>query len=152
MSVPGVVGEEVGMNKKMIRCLIADKDLDEIANLRAMLLSCQMDVVLKIAESHTAEQAVDICRSKPADVVLMDIVFGMQGMSGLQAAALIWKEHPQTVIVIRGCHREDAIIDCLLAWKPADAELFFLPKAASEAESGSILRQALKLVARRVES
>jgi DNA-binding NarL/FixJ family response regulator len=146
MNVPLTVGQGVGMSKRVVRCLIADDDTNEIAAVRGLLVSCHTGIALKIAESQTAEQAVDICRQKQVDVVFLDVVFGVQGMSGLQAAAVILKECPHTVIVIRGKHREDTIIDGLRACKPAGARLFFLPKAATEAEAESILLNVLSTV------
>jgi CheY-like chemotaxis protein len=148
---PEMVGEElVRLNeedrKRVIRCLIADDDADEIDTVRELLVSCRTDTDIKIGECFTAEQAVDRCRDSVIDVVFLDVIFGAQRISGLQAAALILKERPKTVIVIRGNHAEDTILAGLRLCNPMGAKVFFMPKSATDAEAREIVCEVLRTV------
>ena len=50
-----------------------------------------------IGEAATGNQAVELCRSEPVDLVLLDI--SMPGLNGLEAAGMLARfEHPPAVI------------------------------------------------------
>ncbi|MDX1657384.1 MAG: response regulator transcription factor [Nitriliruptorales bacterium] len=76
--------------------LIVDDESDVRLTLRTVLRSSeQLEVVGEAADGH---EAIDMTRELEPDIVLLDLM--MPEMDGREAAPIIFREHPRTMIVI----------------------------------------------------
>lgn len=81
--------------------------VDDHAILRAGLkqvLSEAGDIAV-VAEANTANDAIKLCRTQEADVMLLDIT--LPDRSGIEALQYIKKENPKLAILMLSMHRED---------------------------------------------
>jgi DNA-binding NarL/FixJ family response regulator len=91
---------------KPIRVVLADDHALVRAGFRALLQSLpDMEVV---AEAGDGREALRLITLHQPDVVLMDI--GMPGLNGLEAAARVVEESPQTRIIILSMHATEEYV------------------------------------------
>ena len=116
--------------------LLADDHTLVRAGLRALLEGLpEVSTVLEASDGHDALAA--IARHRP-DVVLMDIA--MPGLNGLEAAAVVSREHPGTRTIVLSMHGTDAYV--LQALRAGAAG--YLLKDAAVAELPLALRAVLR--------
>jgi DNA-binding NarL/FixJ family response regulator len=119
-----------------LRILLADDHTLVRAGIRALLET--FPDVMVVAETGDGREAVELAGAKGANIVLMDIA--MPGLTGLEAAARIVKEHPQIRVVILSMHANEEYIRQALR---AGASGYLLKDAAT-----TELELALRAVAR----
>ena len=88
---------------KQINVLIADDHAILRAGLRQVL--SETEDIHVIAEAGTANDAIKLCRTHPADVMLLDIT--LPDRSGIEALQYIKKDNPQLSVLMLSLHRED---------------------------------------------
>lgn len=88
---------------KKINVIIADDHAILRTGLRQIL--SETDDVTVIAEAQTANEAIKLCRSPEANVLLLDI--SLPDRSGLEALKYIKKENPHIAVLMLSMHRED---------------------------------------------
>lgn len=66
-----------------------------------------------IGDFETAEEFIDVFKTKPSDVVIMDL--GLPKMNGLQATKLIKEMSPETKVIILTSHENDDEVLAALA-------------------------------------
>ena len=66
-----------------------------------------------ISDFETAEEFIDVFKSKPSDVVIMDL--GLPKMNGLQATKLVKELSPDTKVIILTSHENDDEVLAALA-------------------------------------
>ena len=123
------------MNKQ-INVLIADDHAILRAGLRQVL--SETEDIHVIAEAGTANDAIKLCRTHPADVMLLDIT--LPDRSGIEALQYIKKDNPHISVLMLSMHREDQY--ALRALK-AGASGYLCKQSASDE-----LVDAIRLVAK----
>lgn len=88
---------------KPINVLIADDHAILRAGLRQVL--SETEDIHVIAEASNANDAVKLCRTHDADVVLLDIT--LPDRSGIEALQYIKKDNPHISVLMLSMHRED---------------------------------------------
>ncbi|MGJ8620954.1 MAG: response regulator [Methylophilaceae bacterium] len=88
---------------KQINVLIADDHAILRAGLKQVL--SETEDIHVIAEAATANDAIKLCRTHPADVMLLDIT--LPDRSGIEALQYIKKDNPQISVLMLSMHRED---------------------------------------------
>lgn len=88
---------------KQINVLIADDHAILRAGLRQVL--SETEDIHVVAEAGTANDAIKLCRTHPADVMLLDIT--LPDRSGIEALQYIKKDNPQISVLMLSMHRED---------------------------------------------
>ncbi len=121
---------------KQINVLIADDHAILRAGLRQVL--SETEDIHVIAEASTANDAIKLCRTHPADVMLLDIT--LPDRSGIEALQYIKKDNPQISVLMLSMHREDQY--ALRALK-AGASGYLCKQSASDE-----LVDAIRLVAK----
>jgi DNA-binding NarL/FixJ family response regulator len=119
-----------------MRILLADDHTLVRAGIRALVESIQGVEV--VAETGDGREALDLIRALRPDVALMDI--GMPGLNGLELAARVAAECPDTRLIVLSMHASEAYVGQALRAGVAG----YLIKDASAAE----LPLALSAVAR----
>lgn len=120
----------------MIRVLLAEDHHLVRAGLRA-LLDPLPDIEV-VAEAGDGREALALLKSRPADVVILDI--SMPGMNGLEAAARMADEAPATKVVILTMHsNEEYVLRALRAGVAG-----FLLKDAGTAELEGAIRSVVR--------
>jgi DNA-binding NarL/FixJ family response regulator len=123
-------------HSKTIRVLLADDHTLFRAGIRALL---EKRVGLNVVgEAGDGREVLKLCRSCPADVVLMDP--GMPSLNGMEATARLTREFPQVRVIILSSQHSDE--DVAQAWK-AGARGYLLKQAAPDE-----LHDAIQEVAR----
>lgn len=97
------VRRSVPLEEGNLRVVIADDDARFRKVLRG-ILQVKGDIEI-LGEAGDGEEAVDLCRQRHPDVVLMDI--SMPNMNGLAATLLIKSELPHSKVILLTVH-EDA--------------------------------------------
>jgi DNA-binding NarL/FixJ family response regulator len=121
---------------KQINVLIADDHAILRAGLRQVL--SETEDIHVIAEAGTANDAIKLCRTHPADVMLLDIT--LPDRSGIEALQYIKKDNPHISVLMLSMHREDQY--ALRALK-AGASGYLCKQSASDE-----LVDAIRLVAK----
>ena len=94
-----------------IKVLIADDHVLIRQGLKTLL---ELSGIKVIAEASDGQGAINICRTEPIDVVLMDI--NMPHVSGVQATQVIKKEKPDIgIIALTMSENDKDICDMILA-------------------------------------
>ncbi len=94
-----------------LRILLADDHALVRAGIRALLE--QMPDIEVVGEAGDGREALALVKTLRPDVLLMDIA--MAGMSGLEAAAQVKKEHPGVKVIILSMHaNEEYVMQALL--------------------------------------
>jgi two-component system, NarL family, invasion response regulator UvrY len=88
---------------KQINVLIADDHAILRAGLRQVL--SETEDIHVLAEASSANDAIKLCRTHNADVLLLDIT--LPDRSGIEALQYIKKENPLISILMLSMHRED---------------------------------------------
>jgi DNA-binding NarL/FixJ family response regulator len=110
---------------RSIRALVVDDDARFRVALAAVLALDERFVV--IGEAASGEAAVDLARSTPCDLVVLDV--RMPGIGGLAAAAALREARPDAVVVL-------VSTDAISARSAIDAGAdCFLPKMALDADA-----------------
>jgi NarL family two-component system response regulator LiaR len=111
---------------------------------------------------HDAEAAIEVCSEQLPDVVLMDIVFKGDGLSGIEATRRIKEVSPSTKVVIMTAHDDDRLLveaveagaSGFLGKDEAAQELLSAAKAAADGEvliDPATLTRLLAQVAREIQ-
>jgi DNA-binding NarL/FixJ family response regulator len=87
----------------MIRALIADDHAVVLKGLK-QVLSDTPDIAV-VAEANTGQQVLDIIRTKPVDVVVLDIA--MPDGNGLDVLRSLKRERPSLPVVVLSMHSEE---------------------------------------------
>jgi DNA-binding NarL/FixJ family response regulator len=96
---------------RALRLLLADDHTLVRAGLRKLLE--EIEGVTVVAEADNGEQAVALAAQHRPDIALLDI--GMPGMNGLQAAAAILRDLPDTRVLMLSMHADEAYVSRALA-------------------------------------
>ncbi len=88
---------------KQIHVLIADDHAILRAGLKQVL--SETEDIHVVAEASTANDAIKLCRTHHADVMLLDIT--LPDRSGIEALQYIKKDNPQISVLMLSMHRED---------------------------------------------
>lgn len=121
-------------NEKQIRIMIVDDHAVVRSGLAAFLLA--FDDLNLVAEAGSGEEAVDLCRRRDVDVVLMDLV--MPGMDGAEATQAIRANCPAAqVIALTSFKEEDLVQRALQA-----GAISYLLKNVTAAELAGAIRAA----------
>ena len=116
--------------------LLADDHTLVRAGLRALLAG--LPEVGTVLEASDGREALDVIAAHGPAVVLMDIA--MPGLNGLEAAALVSRDHPGTRTIVLSMHGTDAYV--LQALRAGAAG--YLLKDAAVAELPLALRAVLR--------
>jgi DNA-binding NarL/FixJ family response regulator len=81
-----------------IRLLICD-DHKVLTDALALIVGSDPDIQLVADPVQDPDDAIEICRTSPPDVVLMDLVLNAR-LDGIEATRIIKDEHPETNVVI----------------------------------------------------
>lgn len=95
---------------KPIRVMIVDDHAVVRSGLSAFLTV--FDDLEMVAEAGSGAQAVQICREKQPDVVLMDLI--MPGMDGAETTAAIKEAHPDVQVIALTSFREEELVQSAL--------------------------------------
>ncbi|HJU05109.1 MAG TPA: response regulator transcription factor [Nitrospiraceae bacterium] len=87
----------------MIRALIADDHAVVLKGLK-QVLSDTPDIAV-VAEANTGQQVLDLIRTKPVDVVVLDIA--MPDGNGLDVLRSLKRERPSLPVVVLSMHSEE---------------------------------------------
>ena len=90
----------------MSRLLLVDDHAIVRSGLRRLLES--LDVITKIDECASGEEAYQFLRNTTADIIIMDI--SMPGKGGIESTSLIKKRYPKTKILILSMHDSTIMI------------------------------------------
>src|SRR5574344_837321 len=97
------------MSEKIKLYLIEDYFLTKISYTKHFEISEEFDL---LASFSTAEDCIESLKTKPVDVVLVDL--GLPKMNGIEATKIITKEFPNTKCIILTSHEKDEeVIACL---------------------------------------
>lgn len=101
-------------------------------------LDAQPDIEV-IGEASSGEEAVEVARERPPDVVLMDLI--MPGMDGVEATRQVKQVSPRTqVIVLTSYHQDEHIFPAIragaLSYLLKDVEPAALAEAVRQAAAG----------------
>lgn len=101
-------------------------------------LDAQPDIEV-IGEASSGEEAVEVARERPPDVVLMDLI--MPGMDGVEATRQVKQVSPRTqVIVLTSYHQDEHIFPAIragaLSYLLKDVEPTALAEAVRQAAAG----------------
>ena len=119
-----------------VRVLLAEDHALVRAGLRSLLK--ELGGVEVVGEAGDGHEALRLVAELRPDVVLLDI--SMPGLSGLEVAARVVREHPDTKVLVLSMHRnEEYVLEALRAGAAG-----YLLKDADAAE----LKLALRAVAR----
>lgn len=88
---------------KQVNIIIVDDHAILRAGLKQVLSEDEQFQV--VAEGGTANEAIQLARSKKADVLLLDIT--LPDRSGIEALQLIKKDNPDLSVLMLSMHRED---------------------------------------------
>jgi DNA-binding NarL/FixJ family response regulator len=105
------------------RVLLADDHVLVRAGIRALLDT--MDDIEVIGEASDGRAALELVARDQPDVVLMDI--SMPGLNGLDATAIIARDHPGTRVIILSMHGSEVSVQQALG---AGAAGYLLKEAA----------------------
>jgi len=119
-----------------MRILLADDHALVRAGLRALL--AELPDVEVVAEAGDGHEAIGLIREKKPDVALVDVT--MPKLNGIEVAARVKKEMPETRVVIVSMHADDAYVHRALVAGAAG----YLLKTADRAE----LEMALRAIGR----
>ena len=89
----------------MLRVLLADDHPVVRQGLRALLETHGITVV---GEAENGREAVELARTKPADIAILDI--GMPELNGLDALRAIRREAPRLRVILLTIHDDDAYV------------------------------------------
>lgn len=92
-----------------------------------------------VAEAATGEEALEVLREHPIDVVLLDIA--LPGMSGMTAAHKMHEQHPKAQLIVLSMYKEEEYVAGALR---AGASGYVLKDATKDE-----LRMAIEAVRRR---
>ena len=91
--------------------IVEDHELTRFG-LKTAFESC--DFLENIHEAESAEKAIDIVKSTPIDLVIMDL--GLPGMNGIEASKLIKNYNHEIKIVVLTSHNDvQEVLNCLKA-------------------------------------
>ena len=105
------------------RVLLADDHVLVRAGIRALLDT--MEEIEVIGEASDGRAALDLVERDKPDVVLMDI--SMSGLNGLDATAIVARDHPATRVIILSMHGGEVSVQQALE---AGAAGYLLKEAA----------------------
>ena len=92
---------------KVLKVLLVDDEALARQRLRALLVACLDTPTQVVGEAQTAEQALEMVRSRDVDLLLLDI--RMPGRDGLQLAAIADAEFAQVVFEVH-----EHLVECRL--------------------------------------
>jgi DNA-binding NarL/FixJ family response regulator len=92
----------------MIRILICD-DHRVLTDALVMVVEADRELEMVAPPVHSTQEALEICRRSPPDVVLMDVSFE-GGPSGLEATRQIRDACPSTSVVIMTAHHDERLL------------------------------------------
>jgi DNA-binding NarL/FixJ family response regulator len=92
----------------MIRILICD-DHRVLTDALVMVVEADRELEMVAPPVHPTQEALEICRRSPPDVVLMDVSFE-GGPSGLEATRQIRDACPSTSVVIMTAHHDERLL------------------------------------------
>ena len=105
------------------RVLLADDHVLVRAGIRALLDT--MDDIEVIGEASDGREALALVGQHKPDVILMDI--SMSGLNGLDATAIVARDHPDTRVIILSMHAGESSVQQALG---AGAAGYLLKEAA----------------------
>jgi NarL family two-component system response regulator LiaR len=128
-------------DRKHVTLLICD-DHRVLTDALATVVGLDDTLELVAPPVHDAESAIALCLEHLPDVVLMDIEFKGDGMSGIEATRKIKEASPSTNVVIMTAHDDDRLlVDAVeagasgfLGKDEAAEELLSAAKAAADGE------------------
>lgn len=96
--------------KKKLAVLIVDDESELRKSIASLLLNLGSEIEFELQEAANGLQAVQTFKSRPWDLVLMDVK--MPELNGLEALSIIKEHDPRTFVVIMTAHSnlEDAIL------------------------------------------
>ncbi len=123
---------EMSSITKRLRLLLADDHVLVRSGIRALLE--RLENVTVIAEASDAREALHLAQLHQPDIAIMDIA--MPGLNGIDGAARLRSEVPQTRVIILSMHaHEEYVLQALRAGAQG-----YLPKKAVTAELAAALR------------
>lgn len=118
-------------NTSPIRILLVD-DHAMVRRGLAAFLSVYDDLEL-VGEAGSGLEALEICRTRPVDVVLMDLM--LPGMDGAEATRLIRQAHPQIEVIVITSFKDEQLVQAALQ---AGALSYLLKNVAADELAGAI--------------
>jgi len=118
------------------RVLLADDHVLVRAGIRALLDT--MDDIEVIGEASDGREALALVRQHKPDVILMDI--SMSGLNGLDATAIVARDHPDTRVIILSMHAGESSVQQALGAGAAG----YLLKEAAVAELPMAIRAVME--------
>jgi len=148
------------MGRDAVTLLICD-DHRILTDALAMVVGRDGTFEMVAPPVHEPQRAVELCRERPPDVVLMDIEF-KTGMSGIEATRRIKEVSPATKVVIMTAHDDERMLveaveagaSGFLGKEKAADQVLAAVKAAAEGEvliDPQLLSRLLPQVARERE-
>ena len=148
------------MGRDAVTLLICD-DHRILTDALAMVVGRDGTFEMVAPPVHEPQRAVELCRERPPDVVLMDIEF-KTGMSGIEATRRIKEVSPATKVVIMTAHDDERMLveaveagaSGFLGKEKAADQVLATAKAAAEGEvliDPQLLSRLLPQVARERE-
>ena len=145
------------MGRDAVTLLICD-DHRILTDALAMVVGRDGTFEMVAPPVHEPQRAVELCRERPPDVVLMDIEF-KTGMSGIEATRRIKELSPATKVVIMTAHDDERMLveaveagaSGFLGKEKAADQVLATAKAAAEGEvliDPQLLSRLLPQVAR----
>jgi DNA-binding NarL/FixJ family response regulator len=118
------------------RVLLADDHVLVRAGIRALLDT--MDDIEVIGEASDGREALGLVGQHKPDVILMDI--SMSGLNGLDATAIVARDHPDTRVIILSMHAGESSVQQALGAGAAG----YLLKEAAVAELPMAIRAVME--------
>ncbi len=118
------------------RVLLADDHVLVRAGIRALLDT--MDDIEVIGEASDGREALALVGQHKPDVILMDI--SMSGLNGLDATAIVARDHPDTRVIILSMHAGESSVQQALGAGAAG----YLLKEAAVAELPMAIRAVME--------